>query len=245
MSRKSIPVKVQRRVIAEHCGICAICKTLLVESDVANKPFVGVLAHIAGLQPGSARFDPEMTDEERNSPENLLLLCPTCHAKVDQQPQFYTTESLQKIKKEHLQWCQEKLAGEIADVTFAELEVVTKFLAEAQLPSEEDLRIVPPDEKIRKNALSPSVQNLITMGLSGSSQVRDYLNRNPDPRFAGRLRAGFVSQYENLKEQGASGDDLFYELLDFARGNHSDFRYQAAGLKVLAYFFEICEVFEK
>ena len=243
MGRKSIPVSTQRRVIAEHCGTCALCKARLI--DESGGAFVGIIAHIAGLQPGSARFNPEMTNEERNSSHNLLLLCPTCHAKVDQQPHSYTTESLQKIREEHLLWCQEKLTKEITEVTFAELEVVTRFLIEAQPPSEEDLHIIPPEEKIRKNALSTSVQNLITMGLSGATQVQDYLNRNPDPRFAERLRAGFVRQYESLKAQGVSGDDLFYALLDFARGNHSDFKYQAAGLKVLAYFFEICEVFEK
>lgn len=83
------------------------------------------------------------------------------------------------------------------------------------------------------------------MGMLGIDQIKEYLNKNPDINFSDRLRNGFVDKYIDLKNEGLDGDDLFYELLNFASINSKDFKIRAAGLKILTYFFEICEVFEK
>lgn len=55
----------------------------------------------------------------------------------------------------------------------------------------------------------------------------------------------FVNEYNRLFMSGVSGNDLFFSFLKFASGNSQDFTQQAAGLTVLTYFFEKCEVFEK
>jgi len=44
---------------------------------------VSDIAHIRGAQEDSARYDESMTDDMRRSYENLLVLCRTCHGKVD------------------------------------------------------------------------------------------------------------------------------------------------------------------
>lgn len=44
---------------------------------------VSDIAHIRGAQEDSARYDESMTDNMRRSYENLLVLCRTCHGKVD------------------------------------------------------------------------------------------------------------------------------------------------------------------
>ncbi|HAY96656.1 HNH endonuclease, partial [Shewanella sp.] len=41
------------------------------------------MAHIKGNKLGSNRYDPEQTDVERDSYENLILLCPTHHTLID------------------------------------------------------------------------------------------------------------------------------------------------------------------
>lgn len=65
-----------------------------------------------------------------------------------------------------------------------------------------------------------------------------------DSRFPERLKAGFVAEYSRLKEQGFEGDSLFEALREFAYGRTRNFQKQAAGLAVLVYLFEKCEVFE-
>jgi hypothetical protein len=44
---------------------------------------------------------------------------------------------------------------------------------------------------------------------------------------------------------GLEGDALFYELWNFSSDYSPDFGIRAAGLSVLTYFFDKCEVFEK
>lgn len=44
---------------------------------------VGEAAHIAGNARGSARFDPNMTSEQRRSPRNGIWLCSTCADLID------------------------------------------------------------------------------------------------------------------------------------------------------------------
>ena len=232
---------------AKSGGRCAICKKEIIMERKDNDPTpIGHIAHIEGFKPNSPRYNPNMTDKERNSYYNLIILCPTCHTQIDKDPNYYTVERLRQIKREHEKWVKEQVRINIPDVTFAELEVITKYLISvSMLESNQKLTIIPPKEKIQKNGLSSEVENLIFMGMIGIEQVKDYLNENPDPDFAGRLRNGFVQKYLELKQGGVAGDELFYELWNFASINSDDFKIRAAGLKILTYFFEICEVFEK
>jgi len=187
-----------------------------------------------------------MSDNKRNSYDNLIILCPTCHKKIDKDPDEFTVKKLKQIKLDHEKWINDQLRIESTQITFAELEVIAKYLISAK-PDEtkQNLEIVPSNEKIKKNGLSSEVGNLITMGMLGIEQVKEYLNKNPDPEFAARLRKGFVNKYLALKEEGLTGDHLFYELLNFASNDSGDFKDKAAALKILTYFFEICEVFER
>ncbi len=140
----------------------------------------------------------------------------------------------------------ESTEKEIINITFAELNVVTKFLISGQFEPSESYEIIPPKEKIRKNELSASIEQLITMGMTQVRQVGSYISKSPDVEFGDRLSKGFVAEYERLKnEEKLKGDDLFNALLDFASGKSNDFKNRAAGLAVLVYLFEKCEVFEK
>ena len=247
MSNRNIPQHVIKSLWSRSGGRCAICKTEIILQEKENNPSpIGEMAHIKGLNPESTRYDPNMSDEERNSYENLIILCPTCHTKIDKNPDKFTVEKLKKIKIEHEKWVIEQLRINSSEVTFAELEVIAKYLINAStLNYDQNLEIIPPKEKIEKNRLSKDVENLITMGMVGIGQVKEYLNKNPDIEFSDRLRNGFVRKYIDLKREELSENDIFYELLNFASINSNDFKIKAAGLKILTYFFEICEVFEK
>lgn len=247
MGNRNIPQYVIKTLWAKSGGRCALCKREVILSEEENNPSpIGEMAHIKGLNPGAPRYDPNMSDEERNSYGNLILLCPTCHTKIDKKPNSYTVEKLIKIKMEHERRVEEQLKDMLPEVTFAELEVITKYLTSASVSNYgQNFEVIPPKEKIKRNGLSEEVENLITMGMLGIDQIKEYLNKNPDINFSDRLRNGFVDKYIDLKNEGLDGDDLFYELLNFASINSKDFKIRAAGLKILTYFFEICEVFEK
>jgi hypothetical protein len=187
-----------------------------------------------------------MTDKERNSSKNLILICGDCHTKIDNQPNTYTAEKLYQIKKEHENFILISTMNEIVNITFAELDVITKYLISDQCILSDKLIIVPPKDKIKKNNLSGSVETLITTGIIQVKQVADYVDQSPDIYFGERLKQGFVNKYEQLKnEENMYGDDLFNALFDFSCGGSHDFTERAAGLAVLVYLFEKCDVFEK
>jgi len=225
-----------------------MCGEWLSQKRVDGKEkLIGEMAHICGLEKGSARYDSiKLKKEERNSYGNLILLCPLCHKKVDNDSMHYTYEKLKEMKEKHEIKVEKKLKSCTLQVTFAELEVITKYLISAPTYKyDEELAIIPPGEKIKKNHLSSDVGNMITMGMIRVQQVKEYFIKNPDPQFLERLRSSFIIKYKDLKKQNLNGDALFFDLLEFACNGSADDKERAAGLTVLTYFFEICEVFEK
>lgn len=246
MNKKSINISQVKLLWGKSQGRCAICGENLIKSSQEGSDFqVGEMAHIEGENPGSARYNPDMTDDQRAAYENLILLCPTHHAEIDKNQSQYPVEKLKQIKKDHEKWVEESLRCQLPEITFAELEVILKYLIAAPVPLEDDsITVVPPGRKIKKNDLSVEVGNLITMGMMQVRLVEDYLNKHPDTQFAARLSKGFVDRYDELRKDGLAGDVLFYELFDFASYFSMDFKKRTAGLAVLVYFFEKCKVFE-
>jgi hypothetical protein len=213
----------------------------------ANGVISGKIAHIKGRHPGSARYDSGMIEDQRNHYDNLIFLCPNHHEEIDKvNPGSYPPEMLYKIKKTHEGWVSEQCRKQMPELQFAELKVVTNYLVEAPIPQGGSFDVIPIKDKIHRNNLSAAVEADITLGLCRVSLVEDYIQRNPDPEFGNRLRCGFVNNYLELREKdGLMGDDLFSALWQFASGNSRVFRIQVAGLAVLVYLFQACDVFEK
>lgn len=225
---------------------CAFCRTLLSENDNNNDFYIiGEMAHIEGENQGSARFNYTMLESERNRYENIIALCPNCHTRIDKSPADFSVDILKKTKNDHEKWVSNALQSHMMQINFSELDIICKYLIQAPIADSGSIIVLPPKEKIDKNNLSIQVESLILIGMMRFNLVKDYLNRNPDIEFSDRLRAGFVKKYRELVENGNNRDELFYELFNFAALNSVDFNIQAAGLAVLTYFFEICEVFEK
>lgn len=220
--------------------------TLFRALDNGESGTIGKIAHIVGEKEGSARYTDELTLEERNSPDNLMLLCGTHHDMVDNYESEYSVDDLHKIKKAFLAKLAAVFQQRVIDVTFAELEVTILYLiSNSDARYEGSLEIITPYEKIRKNALSGENESLLKMGLTRENQLEEYLNKNLDTSFAARLRNIFVAEYNRLKNEGLSADEIFYKLLEFASGYKSDFSTQAAGLTIIAYYFNVCDIFEK
>ncbi len=236
-------------------NICAMktCRILLTsEGEDSDPSVIGEAAHIYGENPGtktklpSARYKEDMTDEERNHYDNLIYLCPTCHTKIDKQEADYPADELIQLKAEHELWVETQLDNGMSDVTFAELDIAAKAIASGQHSNNGDLHVLPPEEKISKNALGAVSRSYISMGLSRSSEVSKFLSQMSqlDNQFPIRLKDGFQQKYLELK-QTLSGDALFMGILGFAQSGQSDFKQQAASLALLAHLFHLCEVFEK
>lgn len=92
-------------LFAKSGNVCTFpgCTHELVTS---RNIFVGQVCHIEAANPGGQRFNPNSTDEQRRSFENLFLLCYRHHKETDDVG-TYDTNALRAIKRRH-----ESLHGE-------------------------------------------------------------------------------------------------------------------------------------
>lgn len=83
---------------SENCILCEIC-------------------HISAAEKGGLRYDEQLSDEYLRSLENLILMCPTHHTKIDSKGSEvkYTVEYLKRIKAEHEEKSKNSDKSEIDD----------------------------------------------------------------------------------------------------------------------------------
>jgi hypothetical protein len=245
-AKANIKASEQRKLHVKSGNRCALCKIVLVDVEDQNTSCIGENAHIYGETPDSARHDSAQTDAFVNSELNLIFLCCNCHKKIDTEIDNYSASQLFDIKMKHEAWILESLAEQSAVYSYAEIEVLASYLMQnnGSVSATSDYTILKIKDKIEKNRLS-DVQHFINMGLSGVNTIEDYMNRNPDANFGNRLTNVVASHYQQMKNRNMEPVDIFYSLWDMTNGNNDDFEYKAAGLGILVYFFEKCEVFEK
>ena len=241
---KDVSRSVKSALLLRSGDRCAKCFKRMTESQTAVDDVTPLakIAHIRGKKFGSPRYDNNMSDEERNSYENLIVLCPTCHAIVDGQPNTYTVTELEQLKYNHENKIFQMVSDGVSNVTFIELEEVTKYIASGQAVDASTFNVIPPKDKILKNKLSTAIEGRIVMGMARVKEVQKFISLHPDIDFGERLKTGFVHEYKRQLQEGLESDALFMSLLRFASRQR---QYEYAGLVVLVYLFEACEVFKK
>lgn len=232
----------------DRCAFPDCGKTLTVDGTQSNPVVTGEAAHIAGEKAGAARYDASMTDEQRDHYNNLIFLCGDHHTQIDKREAEFPVEHLHGFKAAHQKKVHEAMTEAFANVGFPELEEATQWIMQVT-PSESGntFSLIPPEDKLKRNQLGNSPRTIITMGLSVAREVRRYVESvsQIDSDFPERLKVGFLAEYYRLKREGHSGDTLFDLMCRFAQRGFVDQAKRAAGLAVLVYLFEACEVFEK
>lgn len=232
-------------------GICALprCgKSLVYDSPNSSDQHVAEAAHIKGEKPGAARYDPNMTQEERDAVENLLFLCPTCHTVIDKSAIDWPTEKLLEIKTAHRQRILEAYEAAFADVAFEELERSVDWVSTQDIEDTgSSFALITPKEKLKRNGLSNSSKQIIIGALAAQRIVAAFVESEAqlDPTFPEKLRYGFMAHYFKLLKEGHKGDMLFDLMCVFAQRGMQLQKDRSAGLAVLVYLFEKCDVFEK
>lgn len=99
--KREITTETMKTLMSLSGGACAICgNPLLCEPERDNDKYkhIGEIAHIIGLKPNSKRHDKTKTSAQLNSIDNLIILCPTCHRKIDKTDDFSVKNLLEKKK---------------------------------------------------------------------------------------------------------------------------------------------------
>jgi hypothetical protein len=231
-------------------GICAFpsCnKHLTHEATAGPDTYIGEAAHICGEKLGAARYLSTMTDDERNDVGNLMFMCPEHHTIIDKVEKDWPTGRLVEIKDRHELEVRRAMEEAFADVAFPELQTSISWVASQSPIANGAFDLVPPDEKIKKNSLSHGARHIVAAGLAARSTVSAYVQAEAqlDPDFPERLKAGFLEEYYRLRKEGHAGDHLFELMCSFAQRGLRKQADKTAGIAVLVYLFELCDVFEK
>ena len=232
-------------------GMCCFpnCNQQCVQeaSDEDPSAIIGQIAHIEAKSDSGPRANPFLAYQQRDAYSNLILLCPTHHRIVDALESTYTVDTIQGWKKDGERAYSEFLAEKMETVTFAELETITQALVNCGTTPSTSITVIPPRDKMVRNGLTGQTERLINIGLLQSKQVQEFVETMSglDSSFVGRLTSGFVSEYQRRRRDGLEGDSLFESMRLFSAQQRTGILYQCAGLAVLVYLFERCDVFEQ
>lgn len=89
---------------AGRCSFSDCNERLTVTQAAYSAPHtLGEMAHIKGKKHGSNRYDETQTDDQRDSYENLILLCPNHHTRIDKPENegIFTVDALMQMKMNH------------------------------------------------------------------------------------------------------------------------------------------------
>lgn len=101
---RTISSTIEKCLWGMSAGRCEFqgCNKYLGEHQITKQTGnFGEKAHIEAVNKGGARYKDLMTDNELNSSDNIMLLCPTCHKLVDEHPNEYPVKKLQEMKMKH------------------------------------------------------------------------------------------------------------------------------------------------
>ena len=225
------------------CGV----KCVEQANDNDRSVIIGHIAHIEANSDSGPRANPNLSQQERNSYANLILLCPTHHRRVDVQANTYTVETLRTWKAAQEARYNDFLDHAMRNITFIELATITNVLVHGEPSPLSPISVIPLQDKIARNGLTEQSSRLFNIGLQQVQQVQNYVETTAslDRTFVARLTSGFITQYQQQTQAGLQGDSLFAAMLLFSAQGRTEFIYQSAGLAVLVYLFERCEVFEQ
>ncbi len=104
--RFSTTEEVKRIVWTYAAGHCELCGNDLMHDYRVGQPMKwGEVAHIMPASPkgprGQARHDAGQAQALTNDPANLMLLCPSCHDKIDRDAEGYPEQDLSNLHQAH------------------------------------------------------------------------------------------------------------------------------------------------
>jgi hypothetical protein len=103
--RKAIPAATRLRLFAEAAGYCQRpdCLDALFPVELGGDKHIAEMAHVIPHgEAGPRHADRPADDFDPDTFENLILLCPTCHTKIDKDPKGFPRNILLDWKENHL-----------------------------------------------------------------------------------------------------------------------------------------------
>ena len=77
---------------------------------------IGVASHISAASPGGKRYDPNLTEKQRGSPQNGIWLCQNCSKVIDNDPVRFPIDLLNLWKKSAEEYAGRQTRGSPVDL---------------------------------------------------------------------------------------------------------------------------------
>lgn len=235
-------------LISEVNGLCPICSAQLI----SNGTCIAQAAHIYPHSPSSKEVEilkdlPRLSDDIE-SRENLIMLCPNCHWKIDHPRTQNGYMHLYNLKKQIIKIEKAKHHYENTSLE-PDIIMVLESIADVYIQSESrklSYTVMTVEEKMSKGA-SNGIINLVI------AAVRDYfipiqealVQIEKDYPGKSTVIANEIALiYAKLNSDGLSQDDIYYAIndwLDF-KTNH---KFKYATPLITAFYIQDCEVFSK
>ncbi len=108
----------QRRLFAASAGYCQNpgCANELFVDASGKSIHIAEMAHVFAATDGGPRTNLKLSEKERGSFANLIMLCANCHTMVDKAPEAFPCEMMMNWKHEHAN----KLQGIFGAVKFGD-----------------------------------------------------------------------------------------------------------------------------
>jgi hypothetical protein len=191
-------------------------------------------------------------NDEQPSTETLLVLAGlnTAFPSVEV-GEFVKKESLWEIVKQLSDGNLRRLFPPFPDtftvdhIGFKDIQPVLRHLETASVPLE--LYISPPSpKKLSYNGFSPDSEEWLRRGRRKARLVGQYFETNVvNPGLGEEIAERYRQRYQELDTAEWPSDEILRELYGFTGGfRFQDQHEQAAVLAVLAYFFELCDIFK-
>ncbi len=210
-----------RRLFALSCNLCFYAKCEVRLADPSWPRLNGDVAHIAGEKPGSARYDSEMTDDQRRDYSNLMLLCPNHHRLIDAlEVEGHTAEGLAEMKRRHEEHCLDAQWWQTEDqldhyVDLAIQAALSEDRPEARLMARAAPKLIVSKSDERINVENRGGSDAVRIELEEVGDDGELLRTNEPPR---RLSPGGVWEAGfHIQTFGSAGPDavrLRYESDD-------------------------------
>jgi hypothetical protein len=95
---------------ASRCSIPDCRRELVLDpSSIDDPSLVGEIAHIVAEEKNGPRGESDLSCDQRNKYDNLILLCNVHHKQVDDQPAQFTVQELKRLKLSHEAWVRSSL----------------------------------------------------------------------------------------------------------------------------------------
>lgn len=201
------------------------CANRVVEMAGETPIVTAQIAHIRAAKKGGPRYDENMTDEERRSFSNLLVLCTFHHRLIDTKPtgDNYPAELLQEWKEQHEGQLSKDLAAlteedltEFLNSTLEELIAETKSellaaIEKVEAISRESAELL--RTLVNKTFSSPAIDPDTVAVLAESTQAFNNLPDHAPVLLESSRRFDHLPDHASMLHESAQG---LLNLLDYA-----------------------------